>query len=193
MRLVGRLVLLCLALSPVSAGAEARPRTVPTHDVDITYRIRRGGQLLEERTRWMVSTQLQRVDPPGSAPGSAIYLILDGRTRHAALINEADHSIIDMNTPPPGPLTPGSATTFVFRGHDTVADLSCDDWETGSRDGGAVLCFTRDGALLRVQAAGQTLVEAVSVNYAPANPALFRIPETYRHLAPPSTPLAATR
>jgi hypothetical protein len=166
----------------IAAPAENHPRTVPTHDVDITYRIIREGGILQERTRWRVAAQMQRVDPPGSS----VYLILDQRTHHVSLIDEARHSIIDMPSAPPGPLAPDSSAAFTFRGHDTVAGLSCDQWETINFGADTVLCFTADGVLLRVQANGETLVEAISVTYTPADPSLFQVPEGYQHLTPPA-------
>jgi hypothetical protein len=152
------------------------------HDVDIVYRINRDGEILRERTRWRVATRLQRVDPPGSG----VYMIMDQGSRRVSLIDDSRHSIIDMPSPPPGPLDPDSSTAFTFRGQDTVAGLTCDQWETTNFGADTVLCFTADGALLRVQAAGQTLAEAISVDYTPSDPSVFQVPAGYRHVTSPA-------
>jgi hypothetical protein len=44
-----------------------------------------------------------------------------------------------------------------------------------------LLCVTTDGVLLRAQVDGQELVGAVSVQYAPQDPEVFRVPADYAH------------
>jgi len=169
---------ICILYSIPAWPADVRPKTVPTYDVDITYSISRDGETLRERTRWRVATQQQRIDPPGAGP----YMIMDEQTRHIALIDDTKRSIIDMQAPPAGPLDLGSTAAFKHLGQDTVAGLTCDLWQTTAMGTDAVLCFTADGALLRVQAAGRTLVEAKSVSYAPTDPSLFQVPTGYQHM-----------
>jgi hypothetical protein len=181
-RLAAPVLLLVSLSAAIAAPAENHPRTMPMHDVDITYRINRDGETLQERTRWRVAARLQRVDPPGSG----VYMIMDQGSRHVSLIDASRHAIIDMPSPPPGPLDPDSNAAFTFRGHDTVASLSCDQWETVNFGADTVLCFTADGVLLRVQSAGQTLAEAISVDYTPSDPLVFQVPEGYRHVTPPA-------
>jgi hypothetical protein len=176
------LLLAGLMVLPVVARAQERPQTLPTRDVDITYRILRGGQTLQERTRWLVSQAVQRIDPPGTA----MYMLMDHRTHHAAMVDDAHRTVLDMATAAAaGPLDPGSSARFVRRDAAVVAGLPCTDWQSDAGGADAVLCIKSDGALLRVQSHGQTLVEAVAVSYTPADPAAFAVPEGYRHVSPP--------
>jgi len=176
-----------LALLPALAQAQERPQTVPTRDVDITYHIVRGGQTLEERTRWLVSQKLQRIDPPGADSGDAMYMLMDHRSHHAAMVDASRRTVLDMAaSATPGPLESGSAARFERREDAVVAGLPCTNWLTGGGGAEAVLCITLDGALLRVQSHGKTLVEAVSVSYAKADPAVFAVPEGFEHVSPPA-------
>ncbi|MBV9735671.1 MAG: hypothetical protein JO209_07150 [Acidisphaera sp.] len=169
------------ALCPAAVGAQDRPQTLPTRDVDITYRITRGGQTMQERTHWLAAGEVQRIDPPD---GGDTYMIMDHHDRQVAMVNANARTVVELTAPPPGPLEPGSAAAFARGGEETVAGLTCTDWQTQAADAPAVLCLTPDGVLLRLQAAGATLVEATSVQYAPADPAEFRIPADYRHVTP---------
>ncbi len=154
---------------------------MPARDVDITYTITRGGQSLQEQTRWRAAEQEQRVDPPGTG----VHFIMDFRQHRAWLVNDNSRSVMEMAAPRQGPLEPGSATQFTRRGETTIAGLACTDWATSGGGPETVLCLTADGVLLRVQAGGHTLVEASSVTYAPSDAALFQIPAQYAHVQPP--------
>ena len=176
----GLIAMAVLAASP--ALAQQRPQTMPTRDVDITYRITRAGQTLTERTRWLAAQEVQRIEPPGNA----MYMLMDHRAHHASMVDDQRHSVVDMALPPhPSPLDPGSDAQFTRRGDDTVAGLACTNWETSSGGAPTTLCFTADGALLRVRIGGTTLVEAVTVSYSPADPAAFAAPAGYEHVVPP--------
>jgi hypothetical protein len=74
---------------------------------------------------------------------------------------------------------PGECT-YVRRGEDTVAGQACTEWETLDHDRRkASVCITADGVLLRASTAGQAQVSAISVQYAPQDPAVFQIPPDY--------------
>ena len=170
-----------LAMLPATTMAQTRPQTLPTRDVDITYRIARGGQSLQERTRWLAAQEVQRIDPPGNA----VYMIIDHRTHRASMVDSGKHTVVDVPAPAvPGPLEAGSGARFVRQGDAVVAGLACTNWEISSGGAPTVVCITADGALLRVQAAGNTLVEAISVNYGPAEASAFAVPLGYQHVAP---------
>ena len=103
------------------------------------------------------------------------------------MVDDTQRKVLDMSTSTkPGPLDAGSGAMFERRGDTVVAGLACTDWETVGGGPPAVLCITADGALLRVQAGGQTLVEAVSVSYAPGDPTVFGVPAGYEHVTGPS-------
>ena len=71
------------------------------------------------------------------------------------------------------------------RGAATVAGQTCTEWRTLDREAHpAVVCITSDGVLLRAGTADQVRVSAVSVLYAPQDPAAFRVPADYARHAP---------
>lgn len=169
-----------LALAVAAAGAQAQdmPQTTPTRDVDITYRVMRAGQTLQERTRWLAAEQKERVDPPGAEDA---YVIIDHRARTMAMVNTQAQTVLEAAGPPPGPLEQASTAHFTRRGEDTVAGLPCTEWETGNTLP-TTLCLTADGVLLRLRSGTTILAEAVAVQYGSANPSAFRIPASYRHM-----------
>jgi len=101
-----------------------------------------------------------------------------------SVVREADRSVMEMAAPDDttGVTDNTGAGGYVRRGEETVAGLACTDWETHDRDGRqALLCITADGVTLRAGVDGRTLVTAVSVQYAPQDPAEFRVPADYVH------------
>jgi hypothetical protein len=182
-------VLLACCLSVVaSPGFADQPRLRPSRDVDVTYRATGAGQpqdgrRLEQRVRWLAASQTMRIDPPTAG----LFVIIDYVARRMSVVRDANRSVVEMAAPDGLPDVAGNfgARDYVRRGEDTVAGLACTDWEALDRDGHkALVCITADGVLLRAGAEGKTLVSAISVRYAPQDPAAFRIPPDYmRHSA----------
>jgi hypothetical protein len=188
-----------LAIGVLAAGpalAQDHPHTLPTRDVDVTYRL---GQLtpattpgvIEQRLRYDVTGGKLRVDPP--TPG--LYVILDTRTQHMTTVRESDHSALEIDNPggagSPVPGAPGAdGGTFIRRGESTVASLTCTEWETKDIAGEpALVCITDDGVMLRAVTAGRTVLEATKVQYGPLDPSLFQVPAGYKRLQmPPAKP-----
>ncbi len=171
----------CVALAAHSAVAD-QPLLRPSRDVDITYRATgpRDGRRLDQRVRWLAASQTMRIDPP--TPG--VFVIIDHVARRMSVVREADRSVIEMAAPDDMGGVAGHAGSgnYVRRGGDSVAGLPCIDWETQDRAGQpTLLCVTADGVLLRAAVDGQELVGAVSVQYAPQDPAVFRVPADYAH------------
>jgi hypothetical protein len=101
-----------------------------------------------------------------------------------SVVREVNRSVIEMAAPEgaSGVAANLPAGGFVRRGEDAVAGLACTEWETRDRDGRqALVCITADGVLLRADSEGQALVSAVSVQYAPQDPAVFQVPPGYVH------------
>ena len=178
-----------LAISLLAAGpalAQDHPHTLPTRDVDVTYRL---GHLnpattpgvIEQRLRYDVTGGKLRVDPP--TPG--LYVILDTRTQHMTTVRESDHSALEIDgagapgAPVPG--TPGADSgTFIRRGESTVASLTCTEWETKDvANQPALVCITEDGVMLRAVTSGRTVLEATKVQYGPLDPSVFQVPPGY--------------
>jgi hypothetical protein len=174
-----------LALSLTAGAAADQPLLRPSRDVDVTYRatgagVPVDGRRLEQRVRWLAAAQLMRIDPPGAG----LYVIIDYLARRMSVVREVNRSVIEMAAPEgeagmAGGLPAGS---YVRRGEDIVAGQACTEWATRDRDlRQAVVCITADGVLLRAASEGQVLASAVSVQYAPQDPALFQVPPGYVH------------
>jgi len=181
---------LCLVASAAPAFADA-PLLRPTRDVDITYRATAPAAMqdnapdskrLEQRVRWQAASQIMRIDPP--SPG--VFVIIDYVARHMSMVRQADRSVMDMAAPDDMVGVAGNPATgnYTRDGEATVAGLPCTDWQTQGRDGQPVtLCITADGVMLRAAIDGHTLITAISVQYAPQDPAEFRVPPDYAHHA----------
>ncbi len=189
-----RLALLLLLLAAAPAGAQDRPVTAPTRDVDVLYRAGAGPQAIEQRSRFRAADQKVRLDTP--TPG--LYMIVDQRARTMAMVSDADRGVVDLalqGGAVPGGAIPGGAVpgampagqAFTRRGADRVAGLDCTEWETVDSQGQPTLaCFTPDGVLLRARRGAAVLVAATRVTYGPHDPALFTVPSAYNRVAAPA-------
>lgn len=177
-----------LVLAPVAVAAQERPTLIPSRDIDIVYMMVQtdapgGPRVVEERLRWAAADGKLRIDPPISG----LWMVMDTRTRRLATMRDSDRSVLEVDSPQAMPWpAPATAAAFQRRGADTVAGLPCTEWQTADVTGAPTLaCITDDGVLLRASAAGRVLVEALHLSYATPDPAVFRIPEDYRKIAPP--------
>lgn len=169
----------------VSGAAADQPLLRPSRDVDVTYRATggdgaQGERRLEQRVRWLAAAQRMRIDPPSTG----LFVIIDYLARRMSVVREANRSVIEMAAPEAEAGMTGNLPVglYVRRGDGTVAGQACTEWETRDRDGRqAVVCITADGVLLRAASEGQVLASAVSVQYAPQDPALFQVPPGYAH------------
>lgn len=151
---------------------------MPTRDVDVTYDVAVNGNTIAERMRWNVRANLLRVDPPSQG----LYMITDYNAHRVTIVRERDRSF--AQSPAPAATLAGPAGTPRARtGTDTVASLACTEWATvDTEQHPVVACVTDDGVVLRVRAAGKTLLAARSVTYAAQDPALFAVPSGYHPL-----------
>ncbi|MBV8522162.1 MAG: hypothetical protein JOY71_08555 [Acetobacteraceae bacterium] len=173
-----------LAFSISTAFAQERPLLLPTRDVDITYDLGSvpgsPGRVLRQRVRWLASDRKMRIDPP--SPG--LFAIIDYNTGRMIVLRASDHlglesQSVDDIMPRAG--RPLATPTYVRRGQDQLAGLSCTDWEM--RDGGGTplsLCITSDGVLLRVRSGTRALATAIAVHFGSQDVAAFQIPPGYR-------------
>ena len=185
MRLAGAacLALALFAVAPVgqaAPGEQETPRLRPSRDVAVTYTAVQSGRRLVQRMRWLAAAQTMRVDPPTTG----LYVIIDYVARRMSVVRDANRSVIDMAAPRDMTQLGGNPDggLYVRRGPDTIAGVACTEWETMDRAGRQTqACITVDGVLLRASAAGQPLVTATDVQYAPQDPTAFRIPADYVH------------
>jgi hypothetical protein len=174
-------VLAACLLSATPALAD-EPILLPTRDVDVTYRAA-GAQALEQRVRWISTSQTMRIDPPITG----VFVIIDYLARRMTVVNETEKSVVEMAAPASmADIIAGKAAgDFARRGAATVDGLDCTEWQTRDRKGQpADLCVTADGVLLRAGTPERTLVTAVKVQYAPQDPALFHVPADYARRSP---------
>jgi len=177
-----------LVLAPVAAAAQERPALIPTRDVDVVYMMVQtdapgGPRVVEERLRWAVTSGKLRIDPP--IPG--LWMVVDTRTRRLATVRDSERSVLEIESPQALPWpAPAAGAAFQRHGDDTVAGVSCTEWQTADMTGAPTLaCITGDGVLLRASVAGRVVVEALHVRYAAPDASVFRIPEDYRKITPP--------
>ncbi len=174
-----RLALMLLLATP--AAAQDKPATIPTRDVDVTYRMVQpvaGGPPLMQRMRWSVAAGKLRVDPPSPS----LYMIVDYKAHRMEVVRPADHAVLDLDAAGPG-LPASPAGRFTRLGGDTVAGQGCTNWETTDSAGKTVsVCITAEGVMLRASQGANVLLEATTVSFASQDPAAFQPPDGFRHI-----------
>jgi hypothetical protein len=140
--------------------------------------------MVEQRVRWLAAAQTMRIDP---AP-SGLHVIIDYVARRMSVVRDTTRSVVEMAAPDGMagvPASGGATGSFVRRGDALVAGEHCTEWLMQDRDTHQTLvCVTADGVLLRAGIDGQVRVSAVSVHYAPQDPAAFRVPADYARQVP---------
>jgi hypothetical protein len=165
---------LCACLMCGAAYAEDKPALLPTRDVAVTYRTTLDGQVYEQHFRWCAANRTARVLPPGGG----VEMLMDYRTHHLSVMHPSDRTVLEIDDGVPAP--PGAGRPYTRAGAATVAGLSCTEWTATDPAGHpAQLCVTQDGVLLRVRADDIVMFEAQSVDFAPQDPAAFRVPADY--------------
>ncbi len=184
------LVAAMLAIPPALAQAD-RPATLPTRDVDVTYRAGQGDRTVSQRSRWLAAERKMRLDTP--TPG--VYALVDYAAGTLAMVSERSRGVLDLPVPAgglPGQAPPGGGA-FTRRGSSQVAGLPCTEWETRDLQGEATLtCFTEDGVLLEARHGAQVLVQATRVTYGALDASDFAVPPSYAHEATPRTPTSGS-
>jgi hypothetical protein len=184
--LIRALALALLVAAP--ALAQDKPAITPQRDVDVTYAIASpvaGAAPLSQRMRWSVGSGRLRVDPPAQD----IYMVVDYRARRMMVVRPSDRAVLDLDAAGPGLPGAPSEGQFARQAAETIAGLSCIDWQTLDAAGvPAVICLTPDGVMLRASREGQVLLQATRVSYAPQDSAAFDMPVGYQHIKPPAQP-----
>ena len=161
--------------------AQDRPLTMPTRDVDVIYLMAGPDAPMQQRMRWGITEGKLRVDPP--SPG--LYVIIDTTSHTVQAVRESNRSVVQLDGTGPIPgVTQGGS--FTRKGDAEVAGLACTQWETKDTSGRTVqACLTADGVLLRVEADGLVMLQAMQVNFTPQAEAVFQVPADYRKITPP--------
>lgn len=178
-----------------SAAPTDRPLATPTRDVEVLYETPTNAPadpqqdhaapaMFHQRLRWLQSEQRMRIDPSDGG----LYMLTDYRAHRLSIVNVAAGAVLDAPAPAGSALAPGGSqgVAFVRLGAGQAAGLACQNWRMGPDTPGAVTaCVTPDGVTLRVATAQRLLAQALSVTYAPQDPALFKRPTGLRQVEPP--------
>lgn len=184
---MSRLPLAVLLLAPLMAQAQDRPVLFPTRDVAVTYRVSAEGQPAEMRMSWLGAQRLMRMDMPGGQG----YMIMNQQTGQGFMVMQQMRMIMDLPAGAEGMarLTRASETArFTREGTDRVANTPCTTWRIEDRGETSRMCSTADGVVLRASSAGQQnrgSLEAVRVEYAAQDAALFARPQGYQTMQMP--------
>jgi hypothetical protein len=161
-----------------AAAAAPGPALQPQRDVDVTYRVPvpgPGDASLLQRLRWSASARAQRVDLPTSGQ----WMVMDFARHRMKLVRDDTRQVLDLPAPDSAG-QPGGGAGFSRQGSAIVAGLPCTEWRTvDTRGRETVACYTDDGVLLRAQAGGHVLMEAISVKYGPQPADIFVPPTGY--------------
>ena len=161
-----------------------RPPLAPTRDASVLYRlVPPEGPAEEVRVTTQAGGSPIRVDMADKS-----WMLVDQRARRMAMVVMAEETVVDLPYQgPPQQFVLSPAMRFVRRGADTVAGVPCTVWDVAVGPQRGVMCITGEGVLLRTQtqdARGRrSMVEALSVSYAPATDAEFTPPPDYERLA----------
>ena len=183
-----RFVLLAALSAAAPAMAQPAPRTQPTRDVVVTYRVEGeatsripGGLPGPVRLSWDAAGQRVRAE----AEGRSQVALLDLRNRTATGFDTGLRVTLPMPIRPSDiqPLTLENAR-LTPRGRDTVAGIPCTLYAIEGRSPGTV-CLSADGVPLK----GQGDIDgrpgrftALTVAYGPLPPSLFTVPPGYMAL-----------
>lgn len=175
-----------MAVASFSQSEQPQPQITPTHDVDITYQITRGGQpAIVERRRWLASQHLRRVDGPDKSA-----TIFDQSRGELTLLNATNHTYLTLVGPAAKRMSPEKESALKRGGESQIAGLTCINWSWMDDTEMHTACLTPDGVLLRLIVDGQIVAQARSVLYAPQPPELFEVPPGYEPaLAPEGGPV----
>ena len=186
-----RLTSLLLVVSPLyvstlAAAADPPPRTRPTRDVVVTYRMEGeavalipGGIQGPVRLSWDAAGQRVRAETEGRSQ----VALLDLKNHGGQVFDSALRLVLPLPLRERDlqPLTM-EGVRLVPKGRDTVAGLSCNTYTFETAQGPGAVCLTADGVPLR----GQSKIQgkpgtftALSVAYGRLPPTLFEAPPGY--------------
>jgi len=124
------------------------------------------------------------------------YMLLDPPGKRMTMVAPDEETALELpyQIDAAGPFRLDERMRFTKRAGETVAGVRCTVWDVALNKARGSVCVSEDGVLLRSSAtdgAGRrTLIEAVSVSYAPAPPGEFDPPPGYdRMVATPNGPV----
>lgn len=190
MRLLARAALMAVAPASVQAQVVAsdRPLLAPARGASVLYRMTKtGAEPVEVRVTTEAGGSPLRIDLPDGA-----YVIVDQPAHSTAMVVPNEQTV--MNLPfedgPQRQFQLNERMRFTRRGADTVATLRCMTWDVVLDRAHGAVCVSDDGILLRSSgqdgAGRHSLIEAVSVSFAPASASDFVPPADFERMSPAS-------
>ena len=183
--MIARLLPFLLLAAPVLAQPAAPPRTQPTRDVIVTYRVEGQAQNLVPggipgplRLSWDAAGQRVRAE----AEGRTQVALLDLKNHTSQAIDTTLRVVLPLPLKASDlqPLTLEGAR-LIPRGRETIAGLACISYTVQATTPGSV-CLTPDGVPLRGQGdiSGKPgTFTATAVQYGHLSPDLFEVPRGY--------------
>ena len=189
------LALLAGAVSPIltpSLAEEARPLTLPSRDVAVTYHVSGvaadalpGGAPGALQLAWDAAGRRLHVGAEGQ-PQAAIVDLADGK---AVILDDGSHTALILPLGKRVSATMAlSGARFQRGGTERVAGHDCTDYAVQDPHGSGTLCITADGVPLRGDGtwddqAGRFV--ATRVDYSAQPDALFHVPPGFMQLSLP--------
>lgn len=173
--------------APAPAAGE-HPPLLPTREASVLYRMAGTGRpVTEVRVTTLPNGGPMRIDMP-----DLTYMLVDQAAKRMSLVAPNDQMV--MEVPYDGGLQEvfllDSRMKFARRGPETVAGTRCTVWDATLEPNHGLVCVTDDGVVLRslIQDAQgrRSVIDAVSVSYAPAPASDFQEPAGYDHMAAPT-------
>jgi hypothetical protein len=179
------LIAAALSLLAPAVFAQDRPPMAPSRDVSVTYKVlgQGGGQNVQMSTQ--AGTGLMRVESPEMGG----YAIIDCKKSSTTMVMTQMRMFMEMSakdSPMGAGMTPDENARYARRNTETVAGVSCVNWEVTSRESTGVACITDDGAMLRYRNSNGDGLEATRVAFAPIPAANFAVPAGFQKMDMPA-------
>lgn len=196
-RLLGGLAAMAVAgpaLAQAPAAVPDRPLLAPSREASVLYRMTKAGTpAVELRITTRAGGSPMRIDMPDGA-----YMLVDQAAQSTAMVVPNEQMVMELpfQDGPQAQFLLNERMRFTRRGVDTVATMRCTTWDVVLEKARGAVCVGDDGIVLRSsgqdEVGRRTLIEAVSVSFAPAPASDFTPPADFeRMVATPNGPASA--
>ena len=172
------------ALAQAPAAAPDHPLMAPSREASVLYRMTKAGvPAVELRITTRAGGSPMRIDMPDGA-----YMLVDQAAQSMAMVVPDEQMVMELpfQDGPQEQFQLNERMRFTRRGIETVATLRCTTWDVTLDKARGAVCVSDDGILLRSsgqdEAGRRTLIEAVSVSFAPAPESDFIPPPDFDHM-----------
>jgi len=160
----------------------------------VLYRMTQAGTApVEVRITTRAGGSPMRIDMPDGA-----YMLVDQAAHSMALVVPTEQMVMDLpfQAGPQAQFQLNERMRFTRKSVDTVATVHCTNWDVVLDKARGMMCISGEGVMLRSsgqdEAGRRSLIEAISVSFAPAVAAEFTPPADFdRMIATPNGPVPA--